>query len=429
MTLVEQQSTFLLHVAELIRRASELGLKASGGELYRTPEQQILHVKNGRSKTMSTQHLKRLAIDLNFFKPVANGNFELTYDIDELRPLGQYWESLDPANRWGGSWSSFKDTPHFERRDTRAPNANGAANGVSNGNANGNGQASAVAGIPIANGNGVLAASATRGKGLISGEVGRLCANVRDDVESVQRLVNLCAAADGFAIQDGKLKADGIFGNKTFDAIVAFEQTVMAAATPTGKVSPSSETFNRLCEPLNHAADTDLMALAWLQAADGDITQYAGPITASMAKYGIDTPLRQAHFLAQIGHESGELRFKEELASGADYEGRKDLGNTQPGDGRLFKGRGFIQLTGRANYTAYARSIGRENDFMADPTLIATDPALCVDVAGWFWSRRQINALADNDDLTGVTKKINGGVNGIENRRRLLVRAKAVLSA
>ncbi|SAL06494.1 lysozyme [Caballeronia calidae] len=421
MTLVEQQSTFLLHVAELIRKASELGLKASGGELYRTPEQQILHVKNGRSKTMSSQHLKRLAIDLNFFKPVANGKFELTYDIDELRPLGQYWESLDPANRWGGSWSSFKDTPHFERRDTRAPDPFVIANG--------NGKANSVTDIPIANGdNCVQAQTAMRGNGLIGGEVGRLCGNVRDDVESVQRLLNLCAAAkNGFAIQNGALKADGIFGSKTFDAIVTFEQTVMAEATPTGRVSPTGEIFKQLCKPLVHATDTDLMALAWLQAADVDITQYAGPIAASMAKYGIDTPLRQAHFLAQIGHESGELRFKEELASGSAYEGREDLGNVQAGDGRLFKGRGFIQLTGRANYTAYARSIGRENDILANPTRVATEPSLCVDVAGWFWSRRQLSALADNDDLIGVTKKINGGLNGIENRRRLLNRAKAVL--
>jgi putative chitinase len=143
----------------------------------------------------------------------------------------------------------------------------------------------------------------------------------------------------------------------------------------------------------------------------------------------IDTHLRRAHFLAQVGCESGELRFMEEIASGQDYEGRRDLGNTQPGDGQRFKGRGLIQLTGRANYTEYGRALGREAEVLAYPELVATDKALCADLAGWYWAKRELNALADRDDLTAVTRRVNGGLNGLEERRRLLQRAKALLGA
>ena len=117
MSLVHEQWRFLRQVAELLRKADELGFFVSAGELYRTPEQQTLHVRNGRSTTMNSQHLKRLAIDLNFFREQPDGSLQLVQGVEELRPLGQFWESLDPANRWGGNWNSFKDTPHFERRD------------------------------------------------------------------------------------------------------------------------------------------------------------------------------------------------------------------------------------------------------------------------------------------------------------------------
>ena len=107
MSLLRHQSAFMLHVAELIRKATELGFHVSGGELYRTTEQQALHIKNGRSTTMNSQHLKRLAVDLNFFKETPAGELTLTYDVEDLRPLGEFWENLDSANRWGGNWKSF----------------------------------------------------------------------------------------------------------------------------------------------------------------------------------------------------------------------------------------------------------------------------------------------------------------------------------
>jgi peptidoglycan L-alanyl-D-glutamate endopeptidase CwlK len=111
MSLVAEQAKFLLDVALLITFASAKGFVVTGGELWRTLEQQAIYVKTGRSKTMASNHLRRCAIDLNFF---VNGT--LTYDKDMLKVVGDYWESLDPKNSWGGNWNSFKDIPHFERR-------------------------------------------------------------------------------------------------------------------------------------------------------------------------------------------------------------------------------------------------------------------------------------------------------------------------
>ncbi|HQZ38635.1 MAG TPA: glycoside hydrolase family 19 protein [Vicinamibacterales bacterium] len=105
---------------------------------------------------------------------------------------------------------------------------------------------------------------------------------------------------------------------------------------------------------------------------------------------------------------------------------RGDLGNINPGDGRRFKGRGLIQLTGRANYTAYASDAGI--DYVSSPQTIAADPIATTDVACWFWARNQLNALADMDDVKAVTKRVNGGYNGLDDRVEYLGRAKAVLA-
>src|SRR5512134_1807593 len=93
-----------------------------------------------------------------------------------------------------------------------------------------------------------------------------------------------------------------------------------------------------------------------IEAVEAQLDRYFEPLAEAMPANDINTPLRIAHFLAQLGHESGDLRYSEELASGIAYEGRLDLGNTQPGDGMRFKGRGLIQLTGRANYTRYGQA-------------------------------------------------------------------------
>ncbi|MFG6485271.1 glycoside hydrolase family 19 protein [Roseateles sp. BYS78W] len=411
--LVREQSVFLLQVCELVKKASELGFSASAGELYRTPEQQAMHVRNGRSTTMASQHLKRLAIDLNFFRDAPDGRPLLISDVETLRPIGQYWESLDAANRWGGNWTNFKDTPHFERREASdaAPAPAQALVG-----------AMAAAGVTAA----AAPAAGALGRGLTTGAVGAQCSNARDDVESVQQLLNLCCTA-GRVVLAEPLKPDGAFGQKTLDAIMAFQRSALGQGEPDGRVDANGATLLSLCESLPEAIAPGWLSLLYLRAKDEDVADFSPRLKQVMANRNIDTPLRQAHFLAQVGHESGEFRFRAEIANGEAYQGRVDLGNLQPGDGRKFKGRGLIQLTGRANYGEYGRAIGREQDLLDHPELVETDSDLCVDVAGWFWAKKNLNALADADDLTTLTKRVNGGLNGIDDRRRLLVRAKALL--
>jgi len=141
--------------------------------------------------------------------------------------------------------------------------------------------------------------------------------------------------------------------------------------------------------------------------------------------YGIlDTPLRLAHFMAQLAHESGGFRYMEEIASGAAYEGRADLGNTQAGDGKRFKGRGPIQLTGRANYRTFGRKVGI--DIEAHPEVVAL-PSFGLLVACIFWDAKGLNALADADDVEAVTRRVNGGLNGLAERKTYLIKAKGLL--
>jgi len=137
-------------------------------------------------------------------------------------------------------------------------------------------------------------------------------------------------------------------------------------------------------------------------------------------KYQINTPKRENQFIAQLAHESGEFRYLEELASGKAYEGRKDLGNTQPGDGVRFKGRGLIQITGRANYQSLSKDLGF--DFITHPTELEL-PFYAAMSACWFWNSRGLNAIADIGDFIRITKRINGGTNGIVQRQMYLDRA------
>lgn len=144
------------------------------------------------------------------------------------------------------------------------------------------------------------------------------------------------------------------------------------------------------------------------------------------AEYGImDSPLRLAHLMAQLMHESGSFRYMEELASGQAYEGRADLGNTQPGDGMRYKGRGPGQLTGRANYRAFGRRIGI--DLERHPTLAAI-PSIGLHLALEYWKDRGLNMLADANDIEGITRRINGGLNGLADRKAQLAKVKAWLA-
>lgn len=143
-----------------------------------------------------------------------------------------------------------------------------------------------------------------------------------------------------------------------------------------------------------------------------------------MARYGISNRMRVCHFLAQIAHESGELRYTREIASGKEYEGRKDLGNVKSGDGVRFKGRGLIQITGRSNYKQISDATGI--DFYNHPDWLEL-PQWATMSACWWWNNRGLNEMADRDELTNITKKINGGKNGLQDRLKYLGRAKRAI--
>jgi putative chitinase len=140
--------------------------------------------------------------------------------------------------------------------------------------------------------------------------------------------------------------------------------------------------------------------------------------------YDFSTPQRQAAFLAQTAHETGRYRWLEEIASGDAYDTRTDLGNTpeEDGDGALYKGRGLIQITGRANYAACSLDIFSDERLLEAPEILA-DPQYAVLSAGWYWSKKGLNRWADAADLINLTRRINGGLNGWEDRQALYKRA------
>jgi putative chitinase len=189
------------------------------------------------------------------------------------------------------------------------------------------------------------------------------------------------------------------------------------------------------------------------------------PLTNAMERYDINTPLRQAHFLAQIGHESNGFKsvkenlnysvegllktFSRSRISEADANkygrkagqaanqemianivygrewGRKNLGNTQEGDGWRFIGRGLVQVTGRANYTQLNKALNF--DLLNRPERIAEDNLISAMAAAFFWHSHGLNDLADRDDVVAITRRINGGLHGLEDRKRRLAIAESVL--
>lgn len=149
--------------------------------------------------------------------------------------------------------------------------------------------------------------------------------------------------------------------------------------------------------------------------------------------FKIDTPLRMAHFLAQIAHESNELRNVKEIGSSSYFEKydtgklKKMLGNLKPGDGYRYRGRGLIHITGRANYMEYQKSSRCKGDIITHPELLEK-PLGAVKSAMWFWESHGLNKLADKDSVLAVTRRINGGTNGLESRKNYLARAKKALN-
>jgi putative chitinase len=156
---------------------------------------------------------------------------------------------------------------------------------------------------------------------------------------------------------------------------------------------------------------------------------FAPAINTAMGGYQILGSLRVAAFIAQIGHESGQFRYVREIwgptAAQRGYEGREDLGNTMPGDGRKYCGRGLIQITGRANYAKCGEALGL--DLINHPELLEL-PQHAAMSAAWFWKQKGLNDLADRYQFITITRRINGGLNGLDDRIELWKKAQAVLA-
>ncbi len=145
-------------------------------------------------------------------------------------------------------------------------------------------------------------------------------------------------------------------------------------------------------------------------------------LNTTFSEFDISNLNRRAAFLAQIAHESGSLRYTRELADGSAYEYRKDLGNIHEGDGKRFLGRGLIQVTGRTNTLACLAALGRKPDDLA----YLETPMGASRSAGWFWKSRDINRLADQGLFWTISKVINGGTNGLDDRIKHYTRCRKV---
>ena len=188
-----------------------------------------------------------------------------------------------------------------------------------------------------------------------------------------------------------------------------------------------------------------------------DCEYYINALNRVLPLYGINTPLRLAHFLAQVLHESGHLKYKSEnlnysaqallkvfpkyfktttdanayarqpvKIANRVYANRMGNGNEASGEGWKYRGRGLLQITGRSNYEQCGKYIN--SDLMHYPDSILGDPDLNVKVACWYWTTRNLNQFADNDDIVTITKKINGGLNGLQDRTTVLQKAKLILN-
>lgn len=169
---------------------------------------------------------------------------------------------------------------------------------------------------------------------------------------------------------------------------------------------------------------SSLQLLRIMPHAKHRIDTFLDALNAAMQEFEVDNGLRESAFLAQVAHESGELRYTREIASGAAYEGRLDLGNTEPGDGIRFPGRGLFELTGRDNYLKCGNALGV--DFISNPERLE-QPEYAARSAGWFWQSRGLNELADKQMFLNITKRINGGTNGYQQRCEFYDRALQVI--
>ncbi|MFQ5504159.1 MAG: glycoside hydrolase family 19 protein [Planctomycetota bacterium] len=268
----------------------------------------------------------------------------------------------------------------------------------------------------------------------IGKSVGEKGGNEASDVKIVQALLNLdpaMHAAGPSLIVDGKVGR--VESSKTIKRIRYYQERVvkLKAKNIDGKVDPlpRGTTLRTLGERVP-SAFTEMKLRGIMPRGDyTDPPKYYVHLAQAMQAHGINTPLRVAHFLAQVAHECMDLKFPEE-ASGVAYEGRKEtLGNTEKGDGHRFRGRGLLHLTGRRNYTFFGEYAGMNLLDGTNPGKVASDPKLAVDSAVWYWTKLkpELNSFADKDDIRAVTFVVNGGYNGLNLRKRSLARAKFFL--
>jgi putative chitinase len=261
----------------------------------------------------------------------------------------------------------------------------------------------------------------------IQKSVGDKGTNEPVDVKLIQVALNL-SQSDKFKLNK-PLVVDGKIGTKTISAITEFQKSIVKLNNPDGRVDPSGATLKTLKKNMSLGLSEDALLAIMAYGSFSTIKTYYSLMKTSLPKYKINTPLRIAHFLAQVGHESMSFKYTEELATGAAYEGRKDLGNIKKGDGVRFKGRGLIQLTGRDNYDEYGKYIKKDFLKPGNEHLIATTPKYALDVSLWFWNKRKLNKYADTDNLKSITRRVNGGYNGLPDRELYLKRAKFFLVA
>jgi predicted chitinase len=157
--------------------------------------------------------------------------------------------------------------------------------------------------------------------------------------------------------------------------------------------------------------------------SQADAGRIAAGLGEAFQRYEINTERRAAMAVAQWAHESDRFKTSQEYASGSDYENRRSLGNVHPGDGVRFKGRGRIMVTGRDNYAAMGKALGL--DLLNKPELLAQSPHSEL-ASGQWWKDHGCNGFCDRDDFVGLTKRINGGVNGLPDRQALYAKAREV---
>lgn len=259
----------------------------------------------------------------------------------------------------------------------------------------------------------------------IKQSVGAKGKNDSIDVKVIQAALNL-SQSDQFKIS-AKLVVDGKSGDKTVTAIESFQKSIVGMESPDGRIDPGGKTLTTLKKQLSKGLSEDALLAIMAKGDSSAIKTYLTLFKTAFPKYQINSPLRMAHFLAQVGHESLSLRYTREIASGTAYEGRTDLGNTQKGDGARFKGRGLIQITGRDNYAKYGTYAKLDLLKKGNEELLANTPKYALDVSLWFWDGRKLNGHADADNLRAITRRVNGGYNGLADRQDYLNRAKFFL--